>query len=96
MLSVEGNIAPADPQPESTAMAKPTLHCPLCGDDEANLSMSLTDGQHTCECGSCGEEFTLSQAVEMLQARMELWLAVATWADESPLVARPRAVRKTA
>ncbi|MBV8094432.1 MAG: hypothetical protein JO110_14645 [Acetobacteraceae bacterium] len=56
-----------------------SLPCPLCGEADADIYLSLADGD-TCRCGSCDNEFTLTD-VRNLMAK---WQKVLTWMDTMP------------
>ena len=70
------------------------LPCPFCGDDEAAIRLDINDPDHTCTCGNCDEEFTVSAAIKVLTVKLESWQAVAEWADACPIgQARVKAVK---
>ncbi len=56
------------------------LPCPLCGEKDATLHLSLGDGD-TVKCGECDNEFSLDVVREIIQR----WPAVLKWIDAMPV-----------
>lgn len=55
-----------------------SVACPLCGSDDEGVKMDL-NSLGDCECGSCGESFTVKQAVAKAAEVLKRWEKVATW-----------------
>jgi hypothetical protein len=55
------------------------LPCPLCGEQQASVSLYLDD-MDTCYCRDCENEFSLDTVRELI-AR---WQRVLSWVDACP------------
>lgn len=62
-----------------------TLHCPLCGEPGACVSLRLNDLDFDCqECGDTFDRAAVAELVKELQGRVSRWNAVLAWADQMP------------
>jgi hypothetical protein len=55
------------------------LPCPLCGEQQASISLYLDD-MDTCCCRECSEEFSLDAVRDMIAK----WQRVLAWVDSAP------------
>lgn len=60
-----------------------TLPCPFCGVREPVLKIDLNE-LRTVECETCGETFTVKQAVKLAAEALARWEAMAEWLSNAP------------
>ncbi len=62
--------------------------CPLCGEAEADINLSLID-LSSCHCDACGEDFSVGVAIRHFEERLAAWRAVSGWIELAPGIAPP-------
>lgn len=70
---------PVATETEKTTTPGLLLPCPMCGDQEAQILISLADADE-CKCKECEGEFTLTEVRESIAK----WTKVIAWIETMP------------